>query len=984
MREEVFQQEPELDTPEMLCVIADIVGSSVSNYLWVDEYSQDSFDDSENANRYTVEGNTIYRQPLNKNSKPVGKRKSTELRKFLWKELGLQRVCAQYQDSYRKWMNDNGKVGYIHSRITSDDDLEWGENTQRTHRERIKNFIDQFLSKDSKGLKLLTAEYGKGKSSFCQWFRSYVGDECDRGNMDRAFMDGERAFPFFFNLNDFRDGDFDVFLENRLKRYNVHLNYSTFELLCRKGIFCVVLDAWDQMHGAPISRQTFRDIEQFSALWRDKGRILITCRRTFYLQQLNMKRKSVGNSSIHNAMLFNLHGFDREGARQYLEETRQKANTGMPDLKEWFDEAWRINEALLSRPLNLHLVAKHYKNLVKNFDITKKKIESDDLFKVLLDSWKDKYQGSVSADKALKKLTVLTLRAGLNRGVDLERYKEEMEQSWENTISVKDWNTLKWELEQLDFLMLSKNRQDSKNGNIEFRLAAYQEFLWANYVLNELENDERCDISSLIGSYLLTPEARAWVVKRLLTKTSDCLTKQIALLAYKKREETGCTGGNVLTLLGDLTRGDGSPSVVEYYVNQLQKTTLTDRAFCGADLHGLNLDSLKFSRCDLSDSNFSYSSLEETDFQYAKVHNTRWDEYGPMTKCAFLVGDRPEAVVAATDTGGLLTYNLSKRISKMTPLSDSVIQDISADSRGVYTADKDGQVCYLSKDGMLRNIFVTSDALQAIATAEEDKVYVAAEENGLYRFDRRTMNRKKIVVTGIKGEDITIEKPEHICFCVYENNRYIAFLTMNNSCLMLLQLFENNVAECLGIGSLNNSGLSFGDICFAGDKLVYQVREKGVFSKDIKLFIDELDRVSLINDTSLVKQVEESVQIAWAGTMKRLLILGTGENGGESICVIDVNDPANTNQTRELEWLFQKQNYKLENISDFATSADGKYLAVVGERLAVFKWDGYLYQLDREPLESRLKCIGANFNYSEGLTINQIMELLDRGAIIEI
>lgn len=976
------QRKKELTQAEMLRVIAKLVGSTV-NIPVVEEYIQDSFDDSETINRYTVEGDIIYRQTVNELGHPLGNRKSTNFRKFLWNKLGLKRVSAQYEKSYRAWKKENGGVGYIPSRITADEESDWNEGVSGDHSKRVTDLVNQFLSKDSKGLKLLTAEYGKGKTSFCQWFRSYVGDESKNGNMAKAFIEGERSFPFFFNLNDFRDGDFDVFLENRLQRYNVQLDYHTFELLCRKGIFCVVFDAWDQMHGAPISRQTFKDIEQFSPFWGDKGKILITCRRTFYLQQLKMERiKGVEKSSIHNSMLFTLHGFDKKGARQYLEESRQKSVGGLLELTKWFEGAWKVNEALLSRPLNLHLVAKYYEKLVKTFDLTKTKLESDDLFAVLLESWKSNYRCPVSADIALKSLVVLTLRAGLNRGVDLELYKKEMKQLPNIALSDDDWYNLQEELRHLDFLMLYNNRPDNRTGNVEFRLAAYQEFLWANYVLEELEKGYICDTSTLIGRYLLTPETRVWVVKRLLSKTSDCLTKQIIMLAYKQREETGCTGGNVLTLLGDLTRGDWTSKLVQYYVEQLRTIPLTDRPFCGADLHGLKLDQLGFARCDFSDANFSYASLEKTDFQYAKLHNTSWDEYGPMTKCAFLAGDRPEAVVAVTDTGGLLTYNLINRTPQIMPLSDSVIKDISADSRGVYTADKDGQVCYLSKDGMLRSIFVTSDALQSIATAEENKVYVAAEENGLYRFDRRTMNRKRIMIVGSKEEPVSIDRPEHICFCVNNNQRYVAFLTNNNSSLMLLQLFDRNVAELMGVGILKGAGLSFGAVCFAGDKLVYQVKGKGVFSKEIQLFIGDLDSASLLDRSGLIMQLKESSQIAWAGTKGRLLVLDTGKNSGESIYVIDVNNPAKKTQMRDLDWLFQGEYYKPKHISDFDTSADGSYLAVAGERLAVFHWDGYVYQLEREPLESKLKCAGANFYKSEGLTSKQVEKLQDRGAII--
>ena len=101
------QRKEELTQAEMLRVIAKLVGSTV-NIPVVEEYIQDSFDDSETINRYTVEGDIIYRQTVNELGHPLGSRKSTNFRKFLWNKLRLEGVSAQYEESYRVWKKENG------------------------------------------------------------------------------------------------------------------------------------------------------------------------------------------------------------------------------------------------------------------------------------------------------------------------------------------------------------------------------------------------------------------------------------------------------------------------------------------------------------------------------------------------------------------------------------------------------------------------------------------------------------------------------------------------------------------------------------------------------------------------------------------------------------------------------------------------------------------------------------------------------------
>lgn len=896
-------------------------------------------------------------------------------RELLWNSLELEQVCEQYRESYQTWQKENNGVGYINPRVTDDAERAEGEHIDSPSLSAVI-FADSFLEEKHGGVRLLTAEYGKGKTSFCRWFRSHVSRKTEADGA-AWFTDAgaETAFPFFFDLNEFRAGDFDEFIANRLVEYKVNLDYDTFELLCRKGYFCVVLDAWDQMHSTPRKKQTFEDIARFSRMWEGKGSMLITCRRTFYLSQLNLKRnENVDDSVIRRARLFTLHGFGKEEAKQYLEAFRRDHAERLPALDGWFDETWERNKPLLSRPLNLHLVAKHFDALEDSVNLTTRKVESDALFSVLLEQWKASCAPAVSGDAALKQLVMLTLRSGLNRGCDLGDYQKQTK------LEGEAWKALETELARLDFVKVTPKAADDGKGKIEFRLAAYQEFLWANYALVELNEGRSCNASDLVGRYLLTKEARAWAVKRLLSSKTDCLSRQLSGLWMKNRAETGYAGGNALTLLGDLTRGEQT-ELRQYYTSQLQSAKLDNRPLNGADLHGLNLNGMNFSSSDLTDADFSYASLEGTNFQWAKLYGTSWDEYGQLAKCAFLEGERAKVVLAATAGGGLLSYHLNDRQDELIALSDEVIQDISADSKGVYTAGGDGQVCYLDRKGTLKNAFITGDSLQSLAASASDQAYVAAKTDGLYRFDRGDMSSNKIQVIDEDGEPVELENPRLIRYSRIDGVRYIALLTKKDTCLTLLELSGGNEAVRVGFGELRYQDLAFEDICFAGDRLVYKVKNRDVYSTELGSFFGKLSDNELLNDEKLLYALPEAAEIAWAGKAERLLVLCKGESKGEKLLSLSLNGDA---EERELDWLWENGNYSIEQgeIKDFAAFSDGNTIAVAGNRLAVFSWKEDAYYLQREPVEAHLRCKGAQFRYSEDLDAEQAKTLRERGAVL--
>ena len=162
----------------------------------------------------------------------AGKVYEWSLRQYIWSRLKLDRVCADYKCQYDNWEKQNEGVPYIETEIVDDSDD--GSNPQYSF-----EFIRRFWS-DGDGvqdsLKLIMAEYGMGKSSFCQGVRKLASEE-----IKEQFLNSTAAFPFVFNLTDYRNKDFDEFIQNRLLRdYGMDLEYKTFVELCQTGVFCVV------------------------------------------------------------------------------------------------------------------------------------------------------------------------------------------------------------------------------------------------------------------------------------------------------------------------------------------------------------------------------------------------------------------------------------------------------------------------------------------------------------------------------------------------------------------------------------------------------------------------------------------------------------------------------------------------------------------------------------------------------------------------
>lgn len=885
-------------------------------------------------------------------------------REIVWKYCRLKRVCAIYQKQYENWKQENNDIPYIETKINDESD-----GRPERSLEFIRNFWKEELTGDGEGngnLRLLLAEYGFGKSSYCQGIRALAAAE-----IRTQFLEENAAFPFVFDLNRFRSGDFDKFIESELfASYRVSMVYPVFEKLCQSGIFMVVLDAWDQMHSARQVRRVKQDLNQMSPLWAKRGRALITCRRSFYQQQLKIK----GNLS-RNVGLFRLNGFDRESAVNYLEQKNEESRLKgekplIADAKDWIAARWERNQQLFEKPLNLKMLVRHFDTIDRQNDFQKIEVGTYRFLEIIFDEWRNK--NHVGDAFFLKELVSQTLSSGLNRSVSLAQFL--------NAFAENQRESILEALSGFDFV-----RIDEKEGQIEFCLAAYQEFIWAYFAVQELKAEPSAFRfeQSLIRKYILIREVREWICTVLKKEEpDDCLKKQLDYVKYRSKDEVGFQGANALTLLCDLNS-------ISDYKDQLKalKKDLWRRPLAETDFRGINLSGADFHGSDLEGADFSYTRLDGANFRTADLAQTVWDEHGEMKRCAFLNQKDALCVVAGTYNGGVLTYRIKEDMGEVVNLLSDVINDLAGDRGGIYTASSDGWVGYIDKNGNLRNAYIAQGGLQSIAhTNSENCVYVGAENEEIYRYNWNNGSRQPIEV----GETLGSGEDRIADIHYYSNGsrkEYIAYTLKEKRLLVLLKMAGMREANVAGKGSLQTEGLKFGDICFADGMLIYSVVGRGVYGIPVSEMLYEIPERELVNDNQRLLELPDADKffLGWANEKKELMIAARDKRSGQyTMYAVDFRSGKKAYDKLELEWLFHGIDYRdfSAQIKGFSVSDDGGYAAFSGEVLAVFENQGGYYSLAGEPIKAKISCKDADFSNSTGLNAHQVGFLKERGAAL--
>ena len=941
--------------------------------------------------RYTVLENGDISVQRFRGKTEDGQSEIVSLRQFIWNRLNIDYICQIYERDYENWMEDNCGVPYIDTEIMTEyNNSRKSSANQRENKDDFSekedynkrvssDFFRDFCTKmEEPGLRLLMGEYGMGKSSFCSGFRKWARDK----NQETAFCNGEMAFPLIFDLNDYQSRDFKDYLQVRLiDQYNLNISFEAFMLLCQQGFFYVVLDAWDQMHHTDDTSisLTISDINQFSVLWENAGKVLITCRRSFYQQQLHNKEGVIYKTPI--VKIYNLKGFDINSVKKYFRE----ANGSIDD--DWAKKCWSINQRLFERPINTKLLAKHFASITESYSLDISKVDTYQFLDCILNEWKkdavNANFNSDNADAALKLFVHHSLVHGLTRTFPIDNYKRELKQRGMNPKTVIN------ALEHLDFVKIGYT-------NMEFKLAAYQEFLWAHYALNELDKSDVLDHDTLINRFKLNPDVRAWMAGQLTQEGGHSKGKQLLnrlnLVRYRDFGEVGYSASNALTLLRDLSNEDGYKEVIKEVLGNLQNLPLN-----GADLRGMDLSNAVFENSLLIDADLSYTTLKNVNFKFSNLSNAEWDEYEKLSKCAFLTWEHDNIVASGTKSGGILTFNIDQLYKASYNLYKDNICGIVADSVGVYTAGKSGWTSFLSNEGTLKTVFINGGGLESIASGGTNQSsYIGTSGDGLLRYDWRSSNVSNIEIENSPDKNNILNSARNVHYAEINDNQYVAYIQDRNK-LVLLTLDRNTSnGTIIATGTLNQ--FKFGDLCFAGENVVFHVFEKGIYYRPISKMIDKISETDLLNNSYLLFSYRKDVELAWAEETKKLFVVQ--KSPGDLTHLDCYSYSANYKDFMRRTW--DKTQIELgpyyvnsletkyvfinaATIDGMCVSADGTYLAFAGESLAVFKKtddDPNYYLPACEMIEAKIQYQGSDFRQCDGLNAEQKAIIKSRGGLV--
>lgn len=618
-------------------------------------------------------------------------------------------------------------------------------------------------------------------------------------------------------------------------------------------------------------------------------------------------------------------------------------------------------------------MVKHFDAITAKYKLTDERVETYQFLQIILARWQTENDiRSLSFGKdILKALVMLTLESGLNRSVSLDSFKRMIKKEIKND---EYWECIKSVITKLDFVSISDD------GQIEFRLAAYQEFLWAHYVLAELEERRLCGSDKLLNRFMLPQEVRSWIARELEQKESSCLENQLKLVKYKIKADVGYSGSNAITLLRDLNN-------VDYYKRQFSELTkdLCFRPLDEADLRGMNLTDARFEGSSFVGADLSYTKLDNAVFSGTNLSDITWEEYGKLKKCAFL----NDSVVVGTESGSLLTFSITDDTAEMQNLADETIRDVAADLAGVYTASQDGWISYI-KNGQLKHAYIVESGLQSIGTSgTEGSVYVGANRDGLYRYNWNSGSYRKIHVTD-NGEPVEKFDVADIHYFTREiseqdSESLVAYISDNSKSLVLVQIQGKDKGFVEGKCTLSRNNLKFGDICFADDFLVYSVAGEGVYHIPVDEMDGRIEQEDLLRDKRCLYQCANPVELAWVKAEHVLMIIEKSTVFLKTVNCILFNEEKKRKE-RDIEWIYDHKNHAVRgvDIEGFCVSNEGKYIALSGKKLAVLELvDNEYYQMIREPIEARISCNHAEFKGCTGLTENSLKFLKERGAIIE-
>jgi uncharacterized protein YjbI with pentapeptide repeats len=484
-----------------------------------------------------------------------------------------------------------------------------------TWKEDLEQEVKSWLSDPSTTRLAVLADYGSGKSTFCQHLAATLARDYLSAQEHERY---QQRIPLLIPLRDFSRTPVDLkgYLVSYLKQY-CRVDNPDVEALMKMaeaGLLLFLLDGFDEMASRATNDTVAMNIEQFEQLANvSQNKVLLTTRPEYFLTLLQEQQVLQAYPCLY------LQPFDEEQVNLYLQKRVPFLKPyGDEPIKDWTYYRQQIDEIhdlsdLVRRPVLLEMIVKTLPVLIAEGEA----VNRPNLYQRYLEGELERQIRKQRRDLRIKR----------------EKRFEIMER-----IAVELYRTDRAELTSKEILkisneLLTPEQQDEMEGSLreivtcsflirignEYRFShqSFLEYLVALHLAKDIRDGKQETLwlnllTRAIRDFLL--EMEAGVVQRS-SSTADADTtivsfdKEILKRWFRANPKSGLSS-NIVSLLNKL----------------LPPEQLRQLPLAGANLESADLESADLESANLSGANLSGANLERANLSGARLHGADLEE----------------------------------------------------------------------------------------------------------------------------------------------------------------------------------------------------------------------------------------------------------------------------------------------------------------------------------------------------------------------
>src|SRR6266487_1769774 len=480
----------------------------------------------------------------------------------------------------------------------------------------LEQEVKCWLSDPSATRLAVLADYGSGKSTFCQHLAATLARDYLAAQEHERY---QQRIPLILPLRDFSRTPVDLkgYLVSYLKQY-CHVDNPDAEALMKMaeaGLLLFLLDGFDEMSSRATNDTVAINIEQFEQLANiSQNKILLTTRPEYFLTLRQEQQVLQAYPCLH------LQPFDEEQIDLYLQKRVPFLKAyGDEPIKDWtyyrqlIDEIHDLSD-LARRPVLLEMIVKTLPVLVAEGEA----VNRPNLYQRYLEGELERQIRKQRRDLRIKR----------------EKRFEIMER-----IAAELYRTHKAELTSKEIIKISKElltpeQQEEMEGSLReivtcsflirtgnkyrFSHQSFLEYLVALRLAKDVANNKPeilwfQPLTRAIRDFLLELEAGVVQKSSIIVNADNTIVsfnQERLQRWFRANSRSGWLGRNILSLLKELLPP-----------GQLRRLPLA-----GADLEGADLEEADLARADLSGANLSGANLSRADLSRANLRGARLEE----------------------------------------------------------------------------------------------------------------------------------------------------------------------------------------------------------------------------------------------------------------------------------------------------------------------------------------------------------------------